>query len=154
MTITIFAIYVLTILMLVIVLNMIIQVKNVMSELKHLKVLIVESNNVANYVKDHAEFLDNHFLKLNVVYSAITNFKDDVRKMTDSNRDLKAIVRTYDRNQIESNLRLNDKLNDIATILAHESVTINHINYYDKLKSEALLDEDKHIDDTIIGVEK
>lgn len=154
MTITIFAIYVLTILMLVIVLNMIIQVKNVMSELKHLKVLIVESNNVANYVKDHAEFLDNHFLKLNVVYSAITNFKDDVRKMTDSNRDLKAIVRTYDSNQIESNLRLNDKLNDITTILAHESVTINHINYYDKLKSEALLDEDKHIDDTIVGVMK
>lgn len=154
MTITIFAIYVLTILMLVIVLNMIIQVKNVMSELKHLKVLIVESNNVANYVKDHAEFLDNHFLKLNVVYSAITNFKDDIRKMTDSNRDLKSIVRTYDRNQVESNLRLNDKLNDITTILAHESVTINHINYYDKLKSEALLDEDKHIDDTIIGVEK
>lgn len=154
MTITIFAIYVLTILMLVIVLNMIIQVKNVMSELKHLKVLIVESNNVANYVKDHAEFLDNHFLKLNVVYSAITNFKDDVRKMTDSNRDLKAIVRTYDRNQIESNLRLNDKLNDITAILAHESVTINHINYYDKLKSEALLDEDNHINDTIVGVEK
>lgn len=154
MTITIFAIYVLTILMLVIVLNMIIQVKNVMSELKHLKVLIVESNNVANYVKDHSEFLDNHFLKLNVVYSAITNFKDDVRKMTDSNRDLKAIVRTYDRNQIESNLRLNDKLNDITAILAHESVTINHINYYDKLKSEALLDEDNHINDTIVGVEK
>lgn len=154
MTITIFAIYVLTILMLVIVLNMIIQVKNVMSELKHLKVLIVESNNVANYVKDHAEFLDNHFLKLNVVYSAITNFKDDVRKMTDSNRDLKAIVRTYDRNQIESNLRLNDKLNDITTIIAHESVTINHINYYDKLKSEALLDEDNVVDDTIVGVEK
>lgn len=140
--------------MLVIVLNMIIQVKNVMSELKHLKVLIVESNNVANYVKDHSEFLDNHFLKLNVVYSAITNFKDDVRKMTDSNRDLKAIVRTYDRNQIESNLRLNDKLNDITAILAHESVTINHINYYDKLKSEALLDEDNHINDTIVGVEK
>lgn len=154
MTITIFAIYVLTILMLVIVLNMIIQVKNVMSELKHLKVLIVESNNVANYVKDHSEFLDNHFLKLNVVYSAITNFKDDVRKMTDINRDLKAIVRTYDRNQIESNLRLNDKLNDITAILAHESVTINHINYYDKLKSEALLDEDNHINDTIVGVEK